>query len=137
MSACPKESTIAAALRNGELPDELRLHIEGCAACAEAHLAALNLRQMAEGLAEGPCPSAASMWWRLNIRMRREKARRAQAPLIWMARILYAAIAVLVVILSTIIPVSSQPACKIALVAFGAVALPVAIALWGWSRSKA
>jgi hypothetical protein len=136
MSACEKESTISAALRDGELPEELRLHMEVCAVCSEVHSAVLRLRLMTDAMAEGPQPSAASMWWRLNLRMRQEKALRAQAPLIWMARICYATIAVLAVLLATMIPDFSRPVIEIGLAGIAAVALPVAIALWSWSRSR-
>jgi Na+/proline symporter len=87
-------------------------------------------------MSENPAPSAASMWWRLNIRMRLEKARRAQQPLIWMGRVSYAAIAITIGLLVMQIPGLSQPAAVAGLMALGAVALPVTIALWGWSRSK-
>ncbi len=91
---------------------------------------------MAASMAEPSRPSAASMWWRLNLRMRQEKARRAQVPLIWMARICYATIALLAVMLVTMIPDFSRPTVEIGLAGIAAVALPVAITLWSWSRSR-
>ena len=136
MSTCRHESTIAAALSNGELPEDLHLHLESCAACAEVISTARHLHQLAEGLAREPVPGAASMWWRLNLRMRQQKAQRAQVPLIWMARILYLAIALLTVLVLTLIPNTSRPVFTIGLAALGAVAIPAAIALWTWSRSR-
>ena len=76
------------------------------------------------------------MWWRLNLRMRQEKAQRAQAPLIWMMRFFYLAIALLVALLLILIPDTSRPVFEIGLEALGIVAIPVAIALWGWSRHR-
>jgi hypothetical protein len=115
MSDCPQEPTIAASVANDSLPESLVLHLAGCPVCREAHSVALRMRQFASGLAEEPGPSAASMWWRLDLRMRRERARRAQQPLVWMGRIFTAAIG---------------------LAALSAVVLPVAIVLLTWSCSK-
>lgn len=136
MSDCSQESIIAAALAKGELPEELRLHLEGCAVCGEVHSIARTVQRLADGLAEEPRPSAASMWWRLNLRMRREKARRAEMPLIWMGRIFYAAVAIMAALLVASMPGALGPVAAIGLLAVGAVVLPVAFALWGWSRSK-
>ena len=91
---------------------------------------------MADNVGEESRPSAASMWWRLNLRMRQDKTVRAQAPLIWMARIAYAAIALMAVLLLTMIPDFSRPVIEIGLAGIAAVALPVAITLWSWSRSR-
>jgi len=139
-SGCQYESIIAASLANGELPENLRVHLTGCAVCAEVHSVAGRMLQFADGLAEElaeePRPSAASMWWRLNLLMRQEKARRAQMPLVWMGRICCAAIAIVTGLLVATMPGPVRPAATVGLLALGAVALPVAIALWGWSRSK-
>ena len=131
-----QESAIAVALARGELSEELRIHLESCAVCGEVHSIARRLQQMASGLAGEARPAAASMWWRLNMRTRRENARRAQAPLIWMGRIFYLTIALSLAFASMSIPGISGPAFTIGLLAPGAVAFPVAITLWGWSRSK-
>jgi hypothetical protein len=140
MSDCSQESIVAAALAKGELPEELRLHLAGCAVCGEVHSIARRMLLLADGLAEEltgePRPSAASMWWRLNLRIRRDRARRAEMPLIWMTRIFYAAIAILAALLVASMPGALRPAAAIGLLALGAVVLPVAITLWGWSRWK-
>lgn len=136
MSDCPQESGIAAAVANGSLPEDLVLHLAGCPVCSEAHSVARKMRQFASGFAEELGPSAASMWWRLNLRMRRERARRAQQPLVWMARIFYAAIAVTPALVLAWIPGLSGRTAVIGLAALSAVVLPVAIALVSWSRSK-
>jgi hypothetical protein len=136
MSTCEQESTISAALQNGELTEGLGLHVEGCAVCSEVDSAFRRMRLMADNVGEESRPSAASMWWRLNLRMRQDKTVRAQAPLIWMARIAYAAIALMAVLLLTMIPDFSRPVIEIGLAGIAAVALPVAITLWSWSRSR-
>jgi Na+/proline symporter len=97
---------------------------------------AIALRQLANHLAEEPTPSAASMWWRLTLRMRREKARRAEQPLIWMTRISCAVAALTAALLAASIPTPSRRAAEIGLLSLIALVLPVALTLWGWSRSK-
>jgi hypothetical protein len=136
MSTCEKEATIAAAVAKDELSDDLRLHIRSCAVCTEVVSTARYMQTFAQHLAQEPCPPAASMWWRLSLRTRRERALRAQVPLIWMARILYVSLALLAAFLIAMIPDASRPVYGIGFLALGAVALPVAITLWGWSRSK-
>jgi hypothetical protein len=136
MSMCKHESAVADALAKGELPEDLRIHVAGCAQCGEVDWVARRMLRFANTLSGEPAPSAASMWWRLNLRMRQEKARRAERPLIWMGRVFYLAIALTVALLVTLIPGRSQHVAAIGLLALSAVVLPVAIALWGWSRSK-
>jgi anti-sigma factor RsiW len=136
MSECPWESRIAIAVADGLLPEDLVLHLAGCPVCREAHSLARKMRQFANGLAEEPAPSAASMWWRLNLRLRRERAREAEKPLVWMRRIFYVAIALTALLeLRSIADLSGRTA-VIGLVALSAVVLPVSIALLTWSRSK-
>ena|SRR6185437_8842040 len=94
-----------------------------------------QMERLAEALSSEPTPSAASMWWRLNLRMRREKARRAQQPLVWMTRAAYIAIAVLIAFAIASMP-SSAPALGIGLIGLTATAIPILLALWAWSRSR-
>jgi hypothetical protein len=136
MSECPWESGIAIAVAEGALPEDLVLHLVGCPVCREAHTIAGKMRQIANGLAEEPAPSAASMWWRLNLRVRREKARQAEKPLVWMRRIFYMAIALVTPLELRSLPDLSGRAAVIGLVAISAVVLPVSIVLLTWSRSK-
>jgi hypothetical protein len=135
MPECQQESVIAAALATGELTEHFRLHMAGCAVCGEIHSIARKMLQLADGWSEEPHASAASMWWRLNLRMRRERARRAQLPLVWMFRIFYAAVALTAALLVASVPGLSRPVVAIGLFSLSAVVLPVAITLWVWSRS--
>jgi hypothetical protein len=136
MSDCPWESRIALAVADGSLPEDLVLHLVGCPACREIHTIAGKMRQIANGLAEEPAPSAASMWWSLNLRSRRERARQAEKPLVWMRRIFYVAMAITALLELRSIPDLSGRTAVIGLVALSAVVLPVSIALLTWSRSK-
>lgn len=101
----------------------------------EQDFIARTMQRLAGELSAEPGPSAAAMWWRLNLRMRQERARRAQAPLIWMTRILYLAIALLAAFLVTLMTQLSGPVVTTGLVAFGVLTIPAGIALWGWARS--
>jgi hypothetical protein len=94
------------------------------------------MQQLANRLAEEPAPSPASMWWRITLRLRREKARRAEQPLIWMTRISCATAALTAALLAASIPLPSRPAAEIGILALSAVVLPAALTLWAWSRSK-
>ena len=76
------------------------------------------------------------MWWRLNLKLRRERARHAEKPLVWMRRISYVAIALTAPLELRSIPDLSGRTAVIGLVALSAVVLPVSIALLTWSRSK-
>ena len=136
MPKCEQESIVAAATSNGELSEQLRLHLTGCAVCREVHSVAGKMLQFATEVGEEHGPSAGSMWWRLNLRMRHEKARRVQAPLVWMTRILYLAGVAAFALLVASVPGVSQPAAAIGFFALGVLVVPVAIALWGWSRWK-
>lgn len=136
MSECPWESKIAIAVADGSLPEDLVLHLVGCPVCREAHTIAWKMRQIASGLAEEPGPSAASMWWRLNLRLRRERARQAEKPLVWMRRIFYVVIGLTAPLELRLMPDLSGRTAVVGLVALSAVVLPVSIALLTWSRSK-
>ena len=137
MSDCPREPEVAAALANGAVAEELRRHLAGCAACGEAHSVALDMRYLADRLSAEPALSAASMWWRLSLRMRREKARRAEMPLVWMGRIFYSVILLMAALLVALFPhFSRNPAAMVGVGVLIALSLTVGIALWGWSRSK-
>jgi hypothetical protein len=97
---------------------------------------AVAMQQLANRMAEESPPSAASMWWRLALRMHRERVRRAEQPLIWMTRISCAVAALTAALLAASIPIPPRPTAEIGILALSAVVLPVALTLWSWSRSK-
>jgi hypothetical protein len=137
MTLCNHEPTIAAAVSRGELPEDLRLHAEACPACREALSVARKLHELAMEHSKDVALSAAAMWRRLSFRLRREKARQAEAPLIWMNRI-FVLTTILLFAALLAIAWQSHPSVvwAIGLSSMGVVALPVTIALWGWSRSR-
>lgn len=136
MADCNRESMIAAALSQGVLPEELRLHLTGCPTCREVLFVTRNVRKMANDRAEEIQPSAELMWWRLTLRVRREKARQVQTPLVWMARISFLTPGlILTALLATYHPAFSSPVWPIGALSLSAVVVLATIALWSWSRS--
>jgi hypothetical protein len=70
---CPREDELLDALARGFVGPELESHIQGCAACTELDLVAgALLDERKTALGEAPVPSAATMWWRMQLRMRQE-----------------------------------------------------------------
>lgn len=97
---------------------------------------ARNVRRMANDRAEEIPPSAEMMWWRIAFRVRREKARQAQTPLVWMARIFFLApVSIVIALLVTNHPAFSSRVWPIGALSVSGVVVPATIALWKWSRS--
>jgi hypothetical protein len=83
---CSREADVIEALQSSAWPDccaaELRAHVESCAACAglvEVATALLDEHQAA--VAEARVPTAASVWWRMRLRARREATASAMRPI--------------------------------------------------------
>ena len=134
---CGKEPEVVRALVQGELPRDLLEHARACAVCSEVRAVSQRVQCLVEGSTEEPLESATSMWWRLNLRMRRQQMDRAQLPLVWMGRVCAATL--LLITFFALWQVSANRAVSsvliIGLLALAAVALPAMIVLWRWSRS--
>src|SRR5271170_1805348 len=87
MPGCEREAEVVRALAHGELPQDLLQHTEACPVCSEVRSIRQELQHLVQNSVEEPLESAASLWWRLNLRMRRDKVNRARLPLVWMGRI--------------------------------------------------
>jgi ferric-dicitrate binding protein FerR (iron transport regulator) len=83
--ACPRESESVAALRRGPLDAPLREHVLECEACSETLAVATALRESSDA-DSAPLPSAGLVWWKAQMRMRREMAERATRPIEWVQR---------------------------------------------------
>jgi hypothetical protein len=137
MQRCEKEPEVVHALAQGELPPGLLQHAAACPVCSEVCSVSRQLESLLESSMEEPLEPAASVWWRLNLKLRRERMNRAQLPLVWME---WASAAVL---LLTALFVLWQIAARgevsnvltMGLLGLATVALPVTIVLWRWSRS--
>ncbi|MBI5084432.1 MAG: hypothetical protein HZB13_07535 [Acidobacteria bacterium] len=81
MNTCGREQEIVRAVSNGEWPDELRAHFAGCESCAETALVA-GCMQLAAGPSNVQVPEAGLVWWRAQLRMRREAVARAERPMV-------------------------------------------------------
>ena len=85
-TACTREAEVLEALQSRRWPDAadpaLRAHVEGCAACGELVTVAAALLDEHHALVqEAQVPSSAIVWWRAQMRSRREAAERAAQPI--------------------------------------------------------
>ncbi|HEX4134811.1 MAG TPA: hypothetical protein VHY84_09400 [Bryobacteraceae bacterium] len=133
---CKREPEVVRALGCGELSGNLLQHAEACVVCSEVCTITRHLL-LVESSMEEPLESAAGLWWRLNLKMRRQKMERARLPLVWMGRI-FAATVLLATCLA-LWQVSRNTVGSyllvVGLLGLVAVALPTMIVLWRWSRS--
>jgi hypothetical protein len=83
---CERESGVIAAVTSGRwasADDELRQHVASCEACSDARRMAETLRALErETLADTRLPSAGQVWWRAQLRARREARDAAARPLL-------------------------------------------------------
>ena len=133
---CEREPEVVRALGRGELSGNLLQHAGACVVCTEVCAITGHLL-LVDSSMEEPLESAAGVWWRLNLRMRRQKIERARLPLVWMARIFAAT--VLPATCLALWQVSRNTGVSyllvVGLLGLVAVALPTMIVLWRWSRS--
>lgn len=78
---CFREDELIDALGRAYVGPELEQHVASCSACSELRVVAgAFLDDRAQAMMEAPVPTAATMWWRLQLRLRQEaeaKARRS------------------------------------------------------------
>lgn len=80
---CHREDQLLDALGRGFLEVEIREHLIECASCSELRLVAGELLDdKAETMAVANVPSAGTMWWRMQLRQRREAESRASRSLL-------------------------------------------------------
>ncbi|HET9263321.1 MAG TPA: hypothetical protein VFO14_09770 [Vicinamibacterales bacterium] len=82
---CPREQDLLDALTANRWPgncdEPLRLHVSTCPVCADLLEIVVPLRDAGQNLpAASSLPSAGTVWWRAQIRARREAAREAAGP---------------------------------------------------------
>jgi hypothetical protein len=80
---CPRSDELLDALGRRFVGPELELHVESCAECSELRLVAgALLDERVDAIAEAPVPSAAAMWWRMQVRRHEEAQARARRSLL-------------------------------------------------------
>jgi len=83
---CEKEQALTETLQRGQWPEAcdpvLRAHVENCPVCSEIVLVAQALREEhAALLADMKLPDAGLVWWKAQLRARREAAELATRPI--------------------------------------------------------
>jgi hypothetical protein len=83
---CLREHELLDALQTSQWPDacdaSLREHVEGCRSCSELlAVVAPLLEEQAMLVQEAAVPSSAIVWWRAQMRSRREAAEEAGRPI--------------------------------------------------------
>jgi hypothetical protein len=83
---CAREAELLDALQTSRWPDAcgdaLRSHVESCAGCTELVKLSLALLEDQRALMQtAPVPSSAIVWWRAQMRSRREAAEKVEQPI--------------------------------------------------------
>jgi hypothetical protein len=83
---CEREQGVTEMLQSGRWPEDcdpaLRSHVENCAVCSEVVLVAQFLREEHASLfADMKLPDAGLVWWRAQLRARREATELATRPI--------------------------------------------------------
>lgn len=86
-ATCPREPDVIAAVTSGRWPlaadETLRAHVASCEVCAEARAMAELMRSLErETLQDARLPSAGQVWWRAQLRARREAQAAAARPVL-------------------------------------------------------
>ena len=80
---CSREGELLDALARGFVGAELAEHVASCPSCGElSGVAGALLDDRAQAMAAAPVPSAGTMWWRLQVRRRREAEATARRSLL-------------------------------------------------------
>jgi hypothetical protein len=98
---CSRTDELLDALGRRFVGPELAAHVDSCADCNELRLVAgALLDERVDAIAEASVPSAAAMWWRLQVRRQEEaQARARRSLLIGQAATLAVALALAVTLL--------------------------------------
>ena len=85
-SGCAREHELLEELQSGRWPETadpvLRQHVDGCASCADLLAVAAPLLDEHHAIVrEAQVPSSAIVWWRAQMRSKREAAQTAAQPI--------------------------------------------------------
>ena len=88
---CEQENAVLEAVESGRWPQgcdaTLRSHVAQCEICADVVLVArIFQHESQQARAEAPLPAAGLVWWKAQLRAKREAAARAAEPIAWVER---------------------------------------------------
>jgi hypothetical protein len=88
---CEREQDVLDAAATGRWPDradgDLRAHVASCAICADvAEIAPLLIEDRDAAWEEAAVPPPGAVWWRSQLRVRREAAEQAARPVVLVQR---------------------------------------------------
>lgn len=127
---CSREQDVLAAQRTGTWSDELRAHLANCCDCADSLLVSDFLQEAAE-TAEAPVQEPGFVWWKLQLRARRDDATRAMRPVVLAERAAMAGLGLGLV--GCIAWMSTEAA--MAAIALGVLSVAAGSVVWfAWSR---
>lgn len=94
-TSCDREIEVLRAVQAGRWPEAidpaLRAHAAQCTVCTEVVLVACALLgDIGMGAETHPLPSASLVWWKAQLRARREAVERASEPIVIFERVAYA-----------------------------------------------
>src|SRR5882672_11096172 len=79
---CDREDAVVQAVRLGEWDDDQRRHAAICETCRNVALAARFMTMEAGAVSDiHPLPEPGQIWWRAQLRAKREAAARAAQPI--------------------------------------------------------
>lgn len=81
MTMCDREQELLTALRTGQWTPDLRAHFADCDNCAELAMTA-EFMQQAAATVDPRVPAAGLVWWKAQLRARREAAHAAARPVL-------------------------------------------------------
>ena len=123
LAMCEHEDAVVRAARTGFWSEDLRAHCGQCPACGEMMLVAAALLE-SDSRTDLPLPDAGLVWWKAELKLKRERASRALRPVVYAERATAAAIVAVLAMGAAWLPPVSQPV-AIAAIA-GVVILTVA-----------
>ena len=137
---CEYEEQILAALRAGDLPEELAAHADGCAVCQEVKLV-FGFLASASAREEDVHTSAPGLiWWRARLDEKRALAKRSVAPILTVQKIALIVVVALAAIFAAIAGPEWIGKASAPLVAAVACACAMIVATAGvltaWARTK-
>lgn len=129
---CAREQELLDALGRGFVGAELESHVASCGDCGELRLVAgALLDDRAQAMFEAPVPSAGTMWFRMQLRLRQEATATARRSLlIGQAATLAVAMALLVWFFGTDIAVEAKEMRELVATIRVSTAVLIALATW-------